>query len=156
AAHARRRRAGRRGAGRPQAQYRGHLPARAGRQGARAARLAQDHRQDPAPAVIVLGREEVADLLDPDPLVEAVAAALVDLSAERASVPPRIASFTPDGLLGAMVGYVPSLDVLAAKLVSVFPRNRDLPTHQAVIAVFDPRTGTPIALLDGEEVTAQR
>ena len=106
--------------------------------------------------MIVLGREEVADLLEPDALIEAVAAALVDVSAGRASVPARIASFTPDGLLGAMVGYVPSLGVLAAKLVSVFPRNRDLPTHQAVIAVFDPRTGTPVALLDGEEVTAQR
>jgi len=106
--------------------------------------------------VIVLGREEVADLLDPDALVEAVGAALVDVSAGRASVPARIASFTPDGLLGAMVGYVPALDVLAAKLVSVFPHNLDLPTHQALIAVFDPRTGAPVALLDGEEVTAQR
>ena len=62
--------------------------------------------------MIVLGRAEVAALLDPDALVEAVAAALRDLSAGRASVPKRIASFTPEGLLGAMVGYVPSLDVL--------------------------------------------
>ena len=106
--------------------------------------------------MIVLGREEVAALLDPDALVEAVATALADLSAGRASVPPRIASFTPSGLLGAMVGYVPSLDVLAAKLVSVFPRNVGVPTHQAVIAVFDPATGAPVALLDGEEITAQR
>jgi ornithine cyclodeaminase len=106
--------------------------------------------------VIALTRKEVAELLDPDALIEAVASALVDLSAGRASVPARIAAFTPEGLLGAMVGYVPSLDVLAAKLVSVFPRNISVPSHQAVIAVFDPHSGTPIALLDGEEVTAQR
>ena len=106
--------------------------------------------------MIALGRKEVSDLLDPDALIEAVASALVDLSAGRASVPPRIAAFSPEGLLGAMVGYVPTLDVLAAKLVSVFPRNISVPTHQAMIAVFDPHSGTPIALLDGEEVTAQR
>jgi ornithine cyclodeaminase len=55
-----------------------------------------------------------------------------------------------------MAAYVPSLEVLAAKLVSVFPANVGMPTHQAVIAVFDPRTGTPLAVLDGEEITAQR
>jgi ornithine cyclodeaminase len=106
--------------------------------------------------VIVLRREEVAGLLDPEALIEAVAIGLADVSAGRASVPARIASFTPDGLLGAMVGYVPSLDTLAAKLVSVFPGNVRVPTHQALIAVFDSRSGTPVALLDGEEITAQR
>jgi len=106
--------------------------------------------------VITLSREQVKGLLDPDALIDAVAAALVDVSSGRASVPPRIAAFTPDGLLGAMAAWVPSADTLAAKLVSLFPRNRDLPTHQALIAVFDPRSGTPSALLDGEEITAQR
>jgi ornithine cyclodeaminase len=107
-------------------------------------------------SLLVLGRAEVEALLDPDELIEAVASALVDLSAGRASVPPRMAAFTPDGLLGAMAGYVPSLDSLAAKLVSVFPHNTDLPTHQAVIVAFDPRTGAPLALLDGTAITAQR
>jgi ornithine cyclodeaminase len=106
--------------------------------------------------VIVLGRQEVAAVLDPEALIAAVEAAFLDLSAGRASMPPRIASSAPDGLLGAMVAYLPSLDVLAAKLVSVFPHNVGVPTHQALVAVFDPRSGTPLALLDGEEITAQR
>ena len=106
--------------------------------------------------MIALGREEVASLLDPSALVDAVATALTDLSAGSASVPLRIAAFTPLGLLGAMVGYVPSLDVLAAKLVAVFPQNTAMPTHQALVAVFDPRSGAPVAILDGEEITAQR
>ncbi len=106
--------------------------------------------------MIVLSREQVKALLEPDALIAAVAAALVDVSAGRASVPQRIAAFAPDGLLAAMAAWVPSADALAAKLVSLFPKNRDLPTHQALIAVFDPRTGTPTALLDGEEITAQR
>ena len=106
--------------------------------------------------MIALGREEVAALLEPAALIDAVATALADLSAGSASVPPRIAAFTPLGLLGAMVGYVPSLDVLAAKLVAVFPQNAAMPTHRALVAVFDPRTGAPQAILDGEEITAQR
>lgn len=106
--------------------------------------------------MIVLGRADVRALLEPDALIEAVRSALIDLSAGRASVPPRIAAWSENraGLLGAMVAYVPSLDVLAAKLVSVFPRAAL--SHQAVIAVFDPRSGEPLALLDGTEITAQR
>jgi ornithine cyclodeaminase len=48
--------------------------------------------------------------------------------------------------------------VLASKLVSLFPRNAGtaLPTHQALIVVFDPNSGEPVALLDGTAVTAAR
>ena len=35
---------------------------------------------------------------------------------------------------------------LGCKLVSLFPRNVDRHTHQAVILVFDPEHGTPVAL----------
>jgi alanine dehydrogenase len=100
--------------------------------------------------------EEVSRALEPAALFDAVSLALVDVSAGRASLPPRIAAFTPDGLLGAMVGYVPSLNVLAAKLVSVYPKNRELPSHQAVVLAFDPRTGEPLAAMDGAGITAER
>jgi ornithine cyclodeaminase len=63
-----------------------------------------------------------------------------------------------DGLLAAMPGYTPSAGALASKLVTLFPRNAGtaLPTHQAVIAVFDPDNGRPTALLDGTAITALR
>ncbi len=106
--------------------------------------------------MIALGRAEVEALLEPDALIAAVRAALVDVSAGRASMPTRIAAFSAAGLLGAMPAYLPSLEVLAAKLVAVFPGNATAPTHQAVIVVFDPKDGTPLALLDGTAITAQR
>ncbi len=58
----------------------------------------------------------------------------------------------------AMPGYVPSLAALVSKLVSLFPHNAStaIPTHQAVIAVFDAETGSPAALPDGTEITAVR
>lgn len=110
--------------------------------------------------MLVLGRTDVEELLDLDELIEALAAAMADLSAGRASVPDRVASVVQpsDGLLAAMPGYTPSAGVLASKLVTLFPRNAgtELPTHQAVIVAFDEENGRPIALLDGTAVTAAR
>ncbi len=103
--------------------------------------------------MLVLTQEDVQRLLDVDPLLEALEGAFVELSAGRASVPPRIAAFVPDrGLLGAMPGYVDG--VLAAKLVTLFPGHD--PSHQALIAVFDSETGTPVAVMDGTHITAVR
>jgi ornithine cyclodeaminase len=108
----------------------------------------------------VLSRSETASLLDPDRLRQAVAAAMVDVSAGQASIPSRIAAEVDerDALLVAMPGYLPSEDGLAAKLVTLFPHNAGTawPTHQAVIVVFDASTGTPAALIDGTSVTAAR
>lgn len=110
--------------------------------------------------MLVLSLEEVRELLDLDALIDALADAMADLSAGRASVPERIAALVPEreALLAAMPGYVPSLGALVSKLVSLFPRNAGsaVPTHQAVIAMFDPETGSPVALLDGTEITAVR
>jgi alanine dehydrogenase len=105
--------------------------------------------------MLVLTRAEVEELLDLDDLVEALARAHAELSAGSVSMPPRIASFAPDGLLAAMPAYVPSAGV-GAKLVTLFPGNVDRPTHQATIMLFDPETGTPAALLDGTYVTEAR
>jgi len=108
--------------------------------------------------VLVLDKREVESLLDPDALRAAVAAALADLSAGRASMPTRIAAQVTerDALLAVMPAYLPSAGALTTKLVSLFPRNTDRPTHQAVIVAFDPLTGTPVALMDGEAITAAR
>jgi alanine dehydrogenase len=102
--------------------------------------------------MLVLGQQDVTRLLDIDELIERLERAFVELSAGRASVPPRVAAFAPDGFLAAMPGYVDG--VLEAKLVSVFPGHE--PSHQALIAVFDAGTGTPRAVMDGTHITAVR
>jgi alanine dehydrogenase len=110
--------------------------------------------------VLVLSRDQIEALLDVDTLIDALTAAMADLSAGRASVPDRVAALVPEheGLLAAMPGYLPSAQALMTKLVSLFPHNAggDLPTHQAVIVAFDPATGQPVALLDGTAITAAR
>lgn len=110
--------------------------------------------------MLVLSRTDVEELLDLEALIDALASAMVDLSAGRASLPNRIAAGVEehDGLLAAMPAYAPGIGALTAKLVSLFPHNAgtDLPTHQAVVLVFDPETGEPVALVDGTAITALR
>jgi alanine dehydrogenase len=107
--------------------------------------------------VLVLSDAEVRSLLDIDRLIERVASAFMEVSAGSASVPPRVTATVPHrGSLGAMPGYAGR--VLETKLVSVFPENdaRGLPSHQALIAMFDPDTGTPLAVMDATWITAVR
>lgn len=110
--------------------------------------------------MLLLSRAEVEELLDLDELIDILADAMADLSAGGASVPDRVGAIVPahNGLLAAMPGYTPSSGALASKLVTLFPQNAGttLPTHQAVIAVFDPSNGRPEALLDGTAITAIR
>src|SRR5919199_3088291 len=107
--------------------------------------------------MLFLSRSDVEELLDLDELVEALARAHVELSQGRVSMPPRTAALVPelDALLGVMPAHVPG-QALACKLVTLFPRNRDRHTHQAVICVFDHEHGSPLALLDGTYITAAR
>jgi alanine dehydrogenase len=108
--------------------------------------------------MLYLSRADVERLLDLDAMLEALAAALVIFSSGTTSVPPRVAARVPDlGLLGAMAGYVPGV-ALETKLVSVFPANdhNGMPSHQGLIALFDEKDGTPLALMDGTYITAIR
>jgi alanine dehydrogenase len=107
--------------------------------------------------LLVLSQSDVERLLDLDELVEALARAFPEVSAGRASVPPRVAARTKDGLLAVMPGYLPGAG-LESKLVAVFPGNHQhgLPSHLALIALFDEETGRPLALMDGTYITAVR
>jgi ornithine cyclodeaminase len=109
--------------------------------------------------MLILSSAETGSLLDPDALRQALAAAMADLSAGRASMPPRIAANAErGGFVAAMPAYLPATSIVAAKLVSLFPGNAGtaLPTHQAIVVVFDAATGEPVALLDGTSITTAR
>jgi len=107
--------------------------------------------------LLYLSQADVEGLLDVDAMLEAIARALVLFSSGVTSVPPRTAARAPDGLMGVMAGYVPGV-ALEVKLVSVFPGNHGhgVPSHQALIALFDEKDGTPLAVMDGTYITAIR
>lgn len=107
--------------------------------------------------VLVLDADQVRMLVDAQRLFEPIEHALLAHSTGRSSIPPRIAAASPQGLLAAMPGYIEGVG-MGSKLVSVFAGNEvhGLPAHQAVIVLFDERTGAPIALMDGTHITAVR
>jgi ornithine cyclodeaminase len=109
-------------------------------------------------AMLVLSRSDVEGLLDVGALVDALAAAMVELSSGRAPTPPRVAVGIParQAMLLAMPAHLSSRGALTTKLVSLFPHNRDRPTHQAILCCFDPESGTPLAVMDGTYLTAAR
>jgi alanine dehydrogenase len=118
------------------------------------ARLPTYHRQ--VARLLLLNADDVRSLIDLPALFDALERALRDLSAGNTSVPPRTVARAPDGFLGSMPGYLPG--TLEAKLVAVFPDNheRGLPSHQALIALFDEGTGVPLCVMDGTVITAVR
>ncbi len=88
-------------------------------------------------------------------LIPAMARALVDLSAGRVVQPLRtIVPVAPhQGFFGVMPAYA---DALGAKLVTFYPHNSGVPTHHAVILLFRPETGEPLAIMDGRLITEMR
>jgi len=108
-------------------------------------------------ALIYLTADEVAALLEPDALLEALAHAFRALSAGEADVPARIAARSSRGMLAAMPGFLPEAG-LGVKLVSVFAGNHGgpVPSHQGLIALFDGASGIPLAVLDCRVITARR
>lgn len=108
--------------------------------------------------ILVLTAQEVQRLLDPDALLDALAEGFKALSAGQVDAPRRIRVSVPStGFLLTMPAYQRDRE-LAVKLVSVFDGNArlSLPTHQALICVFDPTNGAPLALMDGTAITALR
>ena len=107
--------------------------------------------------MLILSGEDVARLLEPVALTDAMEAAFVELSAGRTEAPNRISAGTPSGgALLAMPGYVGR--ALGAKLITWFGDNpaHGLPAAQGLIALFGSDDGRPLCVLDGTEITARR
>lgn len=103
----------------------------------------------------VLDESTVAAHLEMGPLIDVMRQAMIDFSAGLVEQPVRQMVPTESGFLGVMAAYGGSLDV---KLVTLYPENArlGLDSHQAVIVMFDPSTGEPIAVMDGRLVTEMR
>ena len=108
--------------------------------------------------ILLLNETEVQRLLDPDALLDALAEGFRAQSSGLVDAPKRNGVFVPNtGFLLAMPAYQQGREV-TVKLVSVFHDNKRLgiPTHQALICLFDPETGTPLSFMDGTYITALR
>jgi len=104
---------------------------------------------------VLLSEDEVRQHLPWERLIPAIERALADLSAGRVVQPMRVV--LPVGDHGGFFGVMPAYaGALGAKLVTFYPDNRGLPTHHALIALFRPETGEPLAVMDGRLITEMR
>jgi len=103
--------------------------------------------------------EDLPKVLPMRDAVEAMKTAFAELSAGRVVAPRRgaVPVTEVDGISLLMGGYVPG-EGLAAKVVSIFNRNRDIgrPVVAGLVLVLDPASGVPVGLLDGGALTAWR
>ena len=91
--------------------------------------------------------------------IDAMRVAFGQLSGGRVYMPQRATVPSKDGAVTlVMSGRCDVRFGLGAKIVSVFPGNREKgkPTIHATVLLLDDETGEPVALIDGESLTAIR
>jgi ornithine cyclodeaminase len=107
----------------------------------------------------ILNGDDVARLLPMRECIEVMEQALAQFARGEAVQPVRLSLRAPDdkGILALMPAQLDGIG-LGYKAVSVFHGNTalGLPTHMATIALHDPQTGAPIALMDGTRITEIR
>jgi ornithine cyclodeaminase len=106
----------------------------------------------------VLSAADVRAAIEPTRAIEAMRSGFGQLSSGEATVPVRGQLPSSDGTTLLMPAYLGKTHDLGAKIVSVFPGNRDrgAPVVQGVVLLLDAESGAPLALLDGTELTARR
>ena len=108
--------------------------------------------------VMYLSEERVGDLLRWDALIAAMESALAAFSLGRVLQPVRNMLTIEEGK--RYFGIMPAVaeDAMGVKLVSFYPGNAstEVPTHLAMVLLFRPDTGEPLAVMDGRLITEMR
>lgn len=110
--------------------------------------------------ILVVNRDEVAELLPMQRCIELMADALRALADGDADVPLRNLLWLPErrGLLGMMPAWYAPAGVMGLKVVSVMPGNHGTAydAHQGAVLLFETEHGRPLAMVDASEITAIR
>jgi len=110
--------------------------------------------------ILIVNQSEVRRLLPMDECIEVMAEALAALARGEAILPLRTILWLPDkvGALGTMPSYLPGIDAMGLKVISVFPRNHGTKydSHQGAVLLFEAKHGQLVALIDASAITAIR
>lgn len=109
--------------------------------------------------LLLLDRDAVGELLDMSEASQAVRTAFELHGRRGARTFPVIREALPGGgIFGIKAGDVPDQGLLGLKAAGFWPSNRECggEPHQATIMLFDPETGRPHCLIDGNAITTVR
>lgn len=116
----------------------------------------------PSIDIAYLNGADVARLaLDDDEILAAVESVLVAQGRGETVIEPRV-HLVPEssakGHFNVLRGYVKPLAVAGVKIVGDFVENyqRGLPSEMAILNLFDPDTGMPLAIVDATAITEMR
>ncbi len=108
--------------------------------------------------VMHLDEAAIRPVLHWDPLIAAMEAALAAFSLGHVVQPVRNMLTIEEGR--RYLGIMPAVaeDAMGLKAVSFYPGNAGtgLPTHMALVLLFRPETGEPLAVMDGRLITEMR
>ncbi|MYN15266.1 ornithine cyclodeaminase family protein [Rugamonas sp. FT107W] len=108
--------------------------------------------------LLLLDRDQAAALLRPDDVLAAVRESFLLHASGDGRNFPLVREALPAGVFGIKSGGVAPQDLLGMKAAGFWPGNRShgADGHQATIMLFDPATGRPQCLIDGNAVTTER
>ena len=121
---------------------------------------AQRYIAMPSNATLLLVDKHVAEQLRvPDDVIAAVREAFVLHGLRAGRVFPVVREkLTTGGIFGIKSGDVGSQDLLGFKTAGFWPSNPTIggEAHQATVLLFDPATGRPLCIIDGNAITTAR
>lgn len=104
-----------------------------------------------------ISEARIAQALQWQPLIDSLESAMIAFSAGEVEQPVR--QMVPVPGHDAIIAAMPAVgDAMAVKVVTLYHENAgtEVPTHQAVILLFDKANGSPLAVLDGRLITEMR
>jgi ornithine cyclodeaminase len=109
-------------------------------------------------SLLLLDRDQAGALLRPDDVLDAVREAFLLHASGAGKLFPLVREALPAGVFGIKSGGVPERALLGMKAAGFWPGNRaqGADGHQATIMLFDPATGRPQCVIDGNAVTTTR
>lgn len=108
----------------------------------------------------IITQEQVKALIDFKNVIQIIEESFIHYCSGQNKVFPVIREHIQKhrGIFGIKSGYLTEADTLGFKAGGFWIENksRDVPTHQSVIVLFNPSTGQPICLMDGNHITILR
>lgn len=108
----------------------------------------------------LIKRDDVRQLISMEEIIQAMRDVFAAVGRDEVVLPERTILETNDktGTVLFMPGYIPEIDGIGIKIVSVFPGNvsRNLPSINAQVILIHPETGDVMAVIEGGWITAMR
>ena len=104
----------------------------------------------------LIKRNQIENVFSMSDYVRTIEEAFMLYGQGKVQMPAKVYLTFDKGDLRCMPVYMPTMKIAGVKNVNVHPANKDMPTVMATITLFDPETGSQLAIMDGTYITKMR